>query len=89
MKAVKSIKQVILAVLLSLPCVMTFAETSFTITEGVADENLKATMEKNVSALLAEFRVSADEGRKTVKLSRTLLPRMPRTSYGRCGRAAR
>lgn len=73
MKAVLTIRQAILAVLLSLPCVMTFAETSFTITEGVADENLKATMEKNVSALLAEFRQSADEGRKNVKLSKDIV----------------
>lgn len=47
-----------------------FADTSFKITEGEVDPALKARMEANVEALLDAFRTAADNGEKTVKLSK-------------------
>lgn len=46
------------------------ATTSFKITEGEVDPNVKARMETNVKALLDAFRTAADNGEKTVKLSK-------------------
>lgn len=46
------------------------ATTSFKITEGEVDPNVKARMETNVKALLDAFRTAADSGEKTVKLSK-------------------
>lgn len=46
------------------------ATTSFKITDGEVDPNVKARMETNVKALLDAFRTAADNGEKTVKLSK-------------------
>lgn len=46
------------------------ATTSFRITDGEVDPNVKARMETNVKALLDAFRTAADNGEKTVKLSK-------------------
>lgn len=46
------------------------ATTSFKITDGEVDPNVKARMEANVKALLDAFRTAADNGEKTVKLSK-------------------
>lgn len=46
------------------------ATTSFKITDGEVDHNVKARMETNVKALLDAFRTAADNGEKTVKLSK-------------------
>lgn len=46
------------------------ATTSFKITDGEVDPNVKARMETNVIALLDAFRTAADNGEKTVKLSK-------------------
>lgn len=46
------------------------ATTSFKITDGEVDPNVKARMETNVRALLDAFRTAADNGEKTVKLSK-------------------
>ena len=46
------------------------ATTSFKITDGEVDPNVKARMETNVNALLDAFRTAADNGEKTVKLSK-------------------
>lgn len=46
------------------------ATTSFKITDGEVDPNVKAHMETNVKALLDAFRTAADNGEKTVKLSK-------------------
>lgn len=46
------------------------ATTSFKITDGEVDPNVKARMETNVKALLDAFRTAADSGEKTVKLSK-------------------
>lgn len=46
------------------------ATTSFKITDGEVDPNVKARMETNVKALLDAFRSAADNGEKTVKLSK-------------------
>lgn len=46
------------------------ATTSFKITDGEVDPKVKARMETNVKALLDAFRTAADNGEKTVKLSK-------------------
>lgn len=46
------------------------ATTSFKITDGEVDPDVKARMETNVKALLDAFRTAADNGEKTVKLSK-------------------
>lgn len=46
------------------------ATTSFKIADGEVDPNVKARMETNVKALLDAFRTAADNGEKTVKLSK-------------------
>lgn len=46
------------------------ATTSFKITDSEVDPNVKARMETNVKALLDAFRTAADNGEKTVKLSK-------------------
>lgn len=46
------------------------ATTSFKITDDEVDPNVKARMETNVKALLDAFRTAADNGEKTVKLSK-------------------
>lgn len=46
------------------------ATTSFKITDGEVDPDVKARMETNVKALLDAFRIAADNGEKTVKLSK-------------------
>lgn len=46
------------------------ATTSFKITDGEVDPNVKARMETNVKALLDAFRTAADNGEKTEKLSK-------------------
>ena len=46
------------------------ATTSFNITDGEVDPDVKARMETNVKALLDAFRTAADNGEKTVKLSK-------------------
>lgn len=46
------------------------ATRSFKITDGEVDPNVKARMETNVKALLDAFRTAADNGEKTVKLSK-------------------
>ena len=46
------------------------ATTSFKITDGEVDPDVKARMETNVKALLDAFRTAANNGEKTVKLSK-------------------
>ena len=46
------------------------AATSFKITDGVVDSTLKVRMEKNVISMLDAFHAAAENGDKTVKLSK-------------------
>lgn len=46
------------------------AETTFKITDGAVAPQLKEKMEANTKALIDAFRMAADNGEKTVKLSK-------------------
>lgn len=47
-----------------------FADTTFKITDGVVEQQLKEKMEANTKAMIDAFRTAADNGEKTVKLSK-------------------
>lgn len=47
-----------------------FADTTFKITDGVVSQQIKEKMEANTKALIDAFRTAADNGEKTVKLSK-------------------
>lgn len=47
-----------------------FADTTFKITDGVVSQQIKEKMETNTKALIDAFRAAADNGEKTVKLSK-------------------
>ena len=47
------------------------AQTSFTISDGaIENEALKTKIERNMTYLLATFRLTAESGKKTISLSR-------------------
>ena len=46
------------------------ATTTFKITDGAISPELKATMEDNVNKLIEAFRIAAENGDKSVKLSK-------------------
>lgn len=71
MKMITQIKSRLFLLLLVLTCAgSALADTTFKITDGVVESQLKDRMEANTKALLDAFRKAADDGEKTVKLSK-------------------
>ena len=70
MKNFRKIKLVFLLVVCWLAMHNAIAATTFKITDGVVAQELKEKMEVNVNTLLEAFRLAADNGEKTVKLSK-------------------
>ena len=68
---ITQIKSRLFLLLLVLTCAgSALADTTFKITDGVVESQLKDRMEANTKALLDAFRKAADDGEKTVKLSK-------------------
>ena len=71
MKMITQIKSRLFLLLLVLTCAgSALADTTFKITDGVVESQLKDRMEANTKALLDAFRKAADNGEKTVRLSK-------------------
>lgn len=65
------LKELFAALLMLLFPIDILAQTSFTISDGaIENEALKTKIERNMTYLLATFRLTAESGKKTISLSR-------------------
>lgn len=89
MKMITQIKSRLFLLLLVLTCAgSALADTTFKITDGVVESQLKDRMEANTKALLDAFRKAADDGEKTGNSRKTTYRKRLSRRFARYGKAA-